>query len=298
MKFRRLPFFFSAAILTLFVAGAVSLEADRIAAVAQVVPALGLVELDGPAGDHIEEVLVSEGETVTAGQALLRLHGLGAARAELAQAVASHQELLAQQGLALRHAEITAEQAQAEADFARRTVERAEAGGVERMAPQMFDGHQHAARMAAWQAEAATAAWSALRATQPAARARAEAAVAAAQARVVRSTVSAPQGGTILRLDAVSGGATGRGRPLVVLADLSRMAVVGDVFEGDLARVAVGQTAQVTSRSLPGPVAGRVVHVGRLIAGAGKTGRVTVEMETATELARLINAEVDLMIEQ
>lgn len=42
---------------------------------------------------------------------------------------------------------------------------------------------------------------------------------------------------------------------------------------------------------------GQAAQVRRLIAGAGKTGRVTVEKESATKLARLINAAVELMIQ-
>lgn len=271
--------------------------ADRIAAVARVVPEKGLIELESSPGDLVSEVLVREGAVVAVGEPLLRLQSIPLAMADLKQAELTLRELREQQPLALRQAEIAVEQARAEAEFARRTLARDEAGDLGRLAPQVLDQHAHGAQIAQLRVESVEAALAATRLAQPAALARAEAAVAAARLRVERGTLSAPTGGTILQVDAVPGAATGRGRPLVILADLTQMVVIGDVFEGDLARVSVGQTARITSKSLTAPLQGKVVHVGRIIAGAGKTGRVTVNVEDAEALTHLLNAEVDLMIE-
>lgn len=274
-----------------------ALAADKVAAVARVVPVHGLIELDGPAGDSVAEVRVHEGAHVTAGDVLLVLQSNALAIAELAHAEATLRELREQQPHQLKQAELAAQQAQTEAEFAQRTLARHRAGQVDQLAAQVFEQREHAARAAELRAASAKEALAATRTAQQTALARAEAQLAIARARVQRSTVNSPAAGTILQVDVQPGESTGRGRPLVIVADVSAMAVVADVFEGDLARVKNGQRATVASKSLTKPVTGKVTHVGRLIAGAGKTGRVTVTLDDATEASRIINAEVDLTIQ-
>jgi multidrug resistance efflux pump len=272
-------------------------SAQKVAAVARIVPAHGLIELDGPAGDAVSQVLVAEGDAVAAGTALLDLQSGLLAEAELAQAEAARTEARAQKPLALRQAEIAVKQAEAEAELALRTLKRSEAGELQKLAEQVFDEREHAVQVTGLRLVAARGSLEAMQAAQAAALGRTDAAWRAAQARVVRSRVTAPTAGTILQIDVQPGESTGRGRPLVTMADLTAMAVVADVFEGDLAPLKIGQRAVITSRSLSAPVAGRVTHIGRLIAGAGKTGRVTVTLDDATVASRLINAEVDLTID-
>lgn len=282
-----------------FALGSIALAApaaEKVAAVARVVPAHGLIELDGPAGDAVAEVRTHEGATVKAGDVLLVLQSHALASAELAQSEATLRELREQQPHLLKQAELAAQQARAEAEFAQRTLERHRNGEVDQLAEQVFEQRQHAARAAELRAAAAAESLVATRTAQQTALARAEAQVAVARARLARTTVIAPAAGTVLQVDVQPGESTGRGRPLVVLANLDAMAAVADVFEGDLARVKPGQRATIASKSLTKPVAGKVTHVGRLIAGAGKTGRVTVTLDDATDASRLINAEVDLTI--
>jgi cobalt-zinc-cadmium efflux system membrane fusion protein len=60
------------------------------------------------------------------------------------------------------------------------------------------------------------------------------------------------------------------------IADLSAVWVMANVFESDLASVAVGQDAEVTSGALPGPVVGRVTYVGSLVDPASKATSVRI----------------------
>ena len=84
------------------------------------------------------------------------------------------------------------------------------------------------------------------------------------------STITAPAGGTILRIHTRAGEAVGT-KPLLQMADLSRMACVAEVFESDVKRIEIGQRAVIRSAALPPPydadgMAGTVVRVGNVIA--------------------------------
>lgn len=70
------------------------------------------------------------------------------------------------------------------------------------------------------------------------------------------------------------------GTPLVVVADLSRLWVMADVYERDLPRVARGQAATVRVAAAPGrDFVGRVAHVGDLVDAATRTVKVRVEVD-------------------
>jgi membrane fusion protein, heavy metal efflux system len=60
------------------------------------------------------------------------------------------------------------------------------------------------------------------------------------------------------------------------IADLSTMWVMANVFESDIAAVAAGQPATVTTGALPTPIAGRVAYVGALVDPASKAAAVRI----------------------
>ncbi len=69
------------------------------------------------------------------------------------------------------------------------------------------------------------------------------------------------------------------GTPLVTVADLSRLWVLVDVYERDLALVARGQRAEVRVPAWPGQVfPGQVTHVGELVDPATRTVKIRVEV--------------------
>jgi HlyD family secretion protein len=270
--------------------------AGKIAALARVQPAGGIVTLEGPAGDAVAEVRVREGESVAAGAVLVVLQSEPAARAELAQAEVALREAREQQPVALALQELAVKQARAEAEFTARIVTRYEEGEVSKVAEQVYETRAHQASLARLRLEAAERELAALRLRQATALARAEAQLAAARARLARSLITASSAGTVLEVAARTGEATGR-RPLVQFADLSQMVAIADVYEGELARVAPGQAATITSKSLPKPLRGKVASVGRVISGQGKVGKVRIVLDEPAAVAGLIDAEVDVTLE-
>lgn len=90
-----------------------------------------------------------------------------------------------------------------------------------------------------------------------------------------------PLDGTVVNRDLLPGqevradGAT----PLITVADLSKLWVLADVYERDLARVRVGDVAAVTVAAWPGASwKGTVTHVGEVVDPSTRTVKVRVEV--------------------
>jgi cobalt-zinc-cadmium efflux system membrane fusion protein len=86
------------------------------------------------------------------------------------------------------------------------------------------------------------------------------------------------------------------GAPLVTVADLTRLWVLADVYERDLARVAVGQHATIRVAAEPGHTfTGKVSHVGELVDPATRTVKLRIEVANpALELKPEMFARVTL----
>jgi HlyD family secretion protein len=93
------------------------------------------------------------------------------------------------------------------------------------------------------------------------------------------------------------------------LADTSRMAVVAEVYEADIARVHLGQKAVIASALFPGPLNGEVVSIDPRIEkqqplsiepGAPSDARifkVRIRVPDSAFLAMRINGKVDVVIQ-
>lgn len=268
-----------------------------VAALAHIQPTNGVLSLNGPPGDAIAEVRVTEGAKVPAGATIMVLQSAPAAQAEVAHAEAALQELREQQPLALAQLQLDVRQAEANLAYASSRLARYGEAGTATLAPQLYSDQVHQEATARVALENRRNQLAALQLQQGTALSRAAAQLAAARARLDQSCLRAPTAGTILELLAGPGEPTGA-RPVVRLADLDSMCVVADVFEGDLRRVRVGATAVISSASLAKSVTGRVVQVGRVIAGEGKVGKVKILADDPAPLVGLIDAEVDVLISE
>lgn len=109
-------------------------------------------------------------------------------------------------------------------------------------------------------------------------------------------TLVSPATGVVIEKNVERGSRIMPGMDLYRLADLSRVWVEGEVFERDLGRVRVGQTATVTLEAFPGEsFTGRVAFLYPSITAETRTGRVRIELDNAS--ARLLPgmyAQVDL----
>ena len=102
-----------------------------------------------------------------------------------------------------------------------------------------------------------------------------------------RQVFHAPASGVVLEKMAIEGGRFVPGEALFRIADLSTVWIIADVFEQDLARVQVGQGAQVTLEAWPGrSFAARVDYLYPTLDPATRSTRVRLELDNAQGLLR------------
>lgn len=93
-------------------------------------------------------------------------------------------------------------------------------------------------------------------------------------------TMHAPLSGTVVTKNVVEGTAHKAGMTLLRIADLSRVWVEADIYEGELPLVTVGMPVTVTLPYLPGrQFEGRVDYVYPYLDGASRTGRVRLAVD-------------------
>jgi Cu(I)/Ag(I) efflux system membrane fusion protein len=91
-----------------------------------------------------------------------------------------------------------------------------------------------------------------------------------------------PIDGVVLEKKAVEGMRAAPGETLFRIADLSTIWIIAEVFEQDLADVALGQPAEATLLAYPGRrFAGTVTFVYPIITAATRTARVRIELPNA-----------------
>jgi HlyD family secretion protein len=79
-------------------------------------------------------------------------------------------------------------------------------------------------------------------------------------------------------------------RPILKIADVSRMQVVAEVYESDVRRIRIGQRAEARSRAIDRVLSGRVVSIGTLIA---PNDVQELGMPATTE-RRVVDVRIDL----
>ncbi len=239
-----------------------------VGALGRVEPASRIRKLQVPGGMNVTRLArlhVREGDEVREGQLLAEFADTGLKDAEVMRAEAALVEARAsldRTRAAGRPSEIAAQRARITAltaaeDNARREAQRAEtlvptgAGAAAQAERNRFAAARAAAERA--EAEAVLETLSSPRtedvALSEARLANAEATLAKAIADAALSRVHAPIAGTILRIAARPGDQVTAADGLLEIADLSRMDIAADVFETDIPRLAIGQTAEI---SVPG----------------------------------------------
>lgn len=136
-----------------------------------------------------------------------------------------------------------------------------------------------------------------------------------AQAKLDRTIIRAPQSGQILKVLKKQGealepstGATSGGQGIVELGNTSQMYVVAEVYETDVSRARVGQSAVITSSAFPGEIAGIVERVGLKIGKNDVTNtdpaantdtrvvEVKIRLLNSRPVANLTNLQVQVVI--
>ncbi|NJM75799.1 MAG: HlyD family efflux transporter periplasmic adaptor subunit, partial [Acaryochloridaceae cyanobacterium RU_4_10] len=91
-----------------------------------------------------------------------------------------------------------------------------------------------------------------------------------AQAKLDRTIIRAPKPGQILKillkegesLEVSTGSGSSGGQGIVEMGNTKQMDVVAEIYETNVGRVRVGQTATITSSAFPGQIKGRVSQIG------------------------------------
>jgi membrane fusion protein, copper/silver efflux system len=111
-----------------------------------------------------------------------------------------------------------------------------------------------------------------------------------------RQTFHAPADGIVLEKNAVQGARFMPGEAIYRIADLSRVWVMADIYEQDLARVRVGQTATVTLDAFPGrSFSAKVAYLYPTLNAATRSTPLRLELDNREGLLRPgMFAHVDL----
>jgi len=98
--------------------------------------------------------------------------------------------------------------------------------------------------------------------------------------------VPAPGAGTVVARAVNPGQVVGAGQELFVVADLSTVWVIGDLYEKDFASVRTGAEAIVSVPGMP-PIRGRVAYIDPRVDPAARTAKVRVEVANPAGALRL-----------
>ncbi|HLJ01528.1 MAG TPA: efflux RND transporter periplasmic adaptor subunit [Bradyrhizobium sp.] len=127
------------------------------------------------------------------------------------------------------------------------------------------------------------------------------------ETRARKLTLLAPIDGRVLNVMVRPGEQVGNGA-ILTMGDTSVMRVVAEVYETDIGRVQIGQSAQVTSRALSQPIAGKVVRIGHMVfkndvlnvdpaaRADARVVEVWIELDDAKATERFTNLTVDVVI--
>jgi HlyD family secretion protein len=282
--------------------------AETISAMGRVLPASGVFDLAGPAGDTVEAVLAKEGDWVDAGTPLARLRSAkentDRVRQQEAEVAAARKQAAADVAVA-RQLLTTAEE---EAGIASSRLKRIQAArDSEFISPDTIEARTMAHSAAqAKHAQARQDLAKAERQGQKAVQA-AEADLRQAQATLVASQVQAPIRARVLKVLAKPGQATGR-QELFKLGDTTGMHVIAEVYESDILKVKPGQRATVTSVAFEKPLTGTVDNVSRIVYRNtvqsmdpsaqvyARVVEVVIRMDAVEPLDRLVYLQVDVKI--
>jgi HlyD family secretion protein len=132
--------------------------------------------------------------------------------------------------------------------------------------------------------------------------------LALADVRLQQTIIRTPIAGQVLKIHTKAGERIGSG-PILKLGNTDEMHAVAEVYETDIARVRVGQTARVSCPALGPPIDGEVVRVGWMIykndvlnvdPAADADARVVevrVRLNEPERVAALTHMQVDVLID-
>lgn len=300
-----------------------------VGALGRIEPASRVRKLTHPGGSattRVDQLLVKEGDQVTAGQLLAVFADAEQKQAAVAQAEASlaeAQATLAKIRAAGRPSEIAAQRARISALSYQEEINRRDASRSDRLVvsgagPEATaERNRFAAQRSAAERAEAQAQLETLAKPRPedvnlyeAQARRAEAEVIKAKADAALSRIYAPIAGTVMKIYARPGDQVGADG-LMDLADLTRLDVVADVYETDLPRLRPGAEASILAPGETRRFAATVREIGWLVRRTTQASndpiaavdartievRLTLSEEAVKLLERRTNMQVQVSIQ-
>lgn len=305
--------------------------AEKVGALGRIQAGNGQVYLTGADTDIIAEILVQQDEFVTHGTpvAILQSKALYETEVRLAEIERESAEKLGTEAIALQTLkieecgvqgtqaialqELEVKKAQADVKIAQKRLTRVEQVG-ETYSSQDIETAEYSLETARLTADAAQQELARLQAehaiglevarrelqrlTQERAMNSKEADqnLALVRERLRTATILAPIDGTILEVSRHAGEVVGT-EPMMVMADLQQMFVIGEIFESDVLKIDAGMRATITSKALPEPLIGQVESIGRVLSPQSKVADVKIRLHDTEIASRLLNLEVNISIE-
>ncbi len=285
-----------------------------------------LVAASGNEGARVEQLLVAEGQQVKSGEEVARMDTYVRRQAEQREAEAQlavaraklNQTKAGAKPGDIRAAESAVAMAREQKKLAERDWERAtQLISTSNIKREEYDRRRMEFERATHELERFENLLASVRevravdlALQSAEVTTAESAVARAQANLDSAVVKSPSAGTILKVHSRAGEKIGD-QGLLELGQVSEMQAVAEVFEGDVGKIAVGQSAIVTLDSSREQLRGKVVEIGYVIGRkivltndpVSDTDarvlevRVAIDPADQAKISRLANARIEVSID-
>lgn len=302
---------------------------DHVHALGKLEPRGRLIRVAPPAGQEsarVDKLFVAEGDAVAEGDVLARFDTWNrrqAAVAEAEAAKAAAEGRLAQTRAGAKPAEIAAQREQVDLLarqilVARKDFERARLLlGKKALSTEEYDNKQWELDRVVIEhrrAEQQLTAIAEVREIDIRVRelevASAEAVLATARTNLEEAELRAPSVGRILKIQARPGEKVGE-KGILELGDVDHMEAVAEVFEGDMSRLQLGQTAEVWIDGTGERLSGTLVELGHLVGRKVVLSndpvvdtdarvlevRIALKPEDARRVARLTNARIEARIE-
>ena len=278
-----------------------------VSALGRLEPQGGIVEVSASSvpealqGGILAELLVEVGDDVEAGQLLAVTDTAGVLRARVEEA---------RTVLVLVRQQAAASRSSADATCVRAGVLQREADRLSRLREQDLAAEEETDR-AIGEAEAAAADCTAARSAVAVAEADIDVAAARLtrqQKDLARSQIVSPTAGKVLAINARPGERVDTDG-ILELGNVSRMYAIAEVYETDVGRLRVGQSAIVSSAALPGDLEGRIERIRPIVRKQDQIGtdpaarkdarivEVEVALDDAGTAAAFTNLQVDIVFQ-
>lgn len=269
-------------------------EALSIGALGELRPQSGLVRLVGTPGISTLEINVKQNDRVTAGTVLARLSNFEMLRLELVSVKLEHEELISNHEHNLILQELAAENARLGLSRSNKSLKQYLGLSKNAQVNTVREVRRNAVADARYVFNLKKAELAKTTAMFELSKSKLNLQIKKAELNFASTEIRAPFDGVIVDVPGRVGAANSKG--VVVIADLSKMLVRCEVYEGDLGKVKVNQMATISGKSLAEDLTGKVYSIGREIDVARKVATVWIELDDSTIASDFIGMEVSVSI--